>query len=83
MPPRWRTPSECAHGKPSADCHFAGATLEIDVPLGGVWIAAPAYYPEAGHLPHFARGIWQQIDLGANVNARTVLAVPGSKALCA
>jgi hypothetical protein len=50
---------------------------------GGVWIAAPAFYPQAGHLLHFARGIWQQIDLGANVNARTVLAVPGSKALCA
>jgi hypothetical protein len=50
---------------------------------GGVWIAAPAFYPHAGHLLHFANGSWQQIDLGANVNADSVLAVPGSKALCA
>ena len=51
---------------------------------GGVWVAAPAFSPNSGHLLHFARGIWQQqIALGANVNARSVLAVPGSKALCA
>ncbi len=50
---------------------------------GGVWIAAPAFYPHAGHLLHFVGGGWQQIDLGANVNARSVMAVPGSTALCA
>jgi len=60
-----------------------GATALASDRHGGVWIAAPAFYPHAGHLLHFARGIWQQIRLGANVNARSVLAVPGSKALCA
>ncbi len=60
-----------------------GATALAKDGHGGVWIAAPAFYPHAGHLLHFVAGTWQQIDLGANVNARSVVAVPGSTALCA
>jgi hypothetical protein len=50
---------------------------------GGVYIAAPAFYPHGGHLLHFAGHSWQQVDLAANVNAVSVLAVPHSNVICA
>lgn len=62
---------------------FIGATALAADGHGGVWITAPAFYPNAGHLLHFAKGTWRQVGLGANVNARSVAAVPASGALCA
>jgi hypothetical protein len=60
-----------------------GATELASDGHGGIWIAAPAFYPHSGHLLHLARGRWHQIDLGANVNAHSVVAVPRSHTLCA
>jgi hypothetical protein len=62
---------------------FIGATALAGDGHGGVWISAPAFFPNAGHLVHFANGNWRLIGLGANVNARSVVSVPGSSALCA
>jgi hypothetical protein len=62
---------------------FGAANVLASDGHGGVWIAAPAFYPHSGRLLHFTVGIWRQIDLGANVDTRSVVAVPGSKALCA
>jgi hypothetical protein len=61
----------------------SGTTALASDGHGGVWIAAPAFYQHAGHLLHYADGTWQQIRLGKNVNANSVVAVPGSKVLCA
>jgi hypothetical protein len=50
---------------------------------GGVWVAAPASYPDGGYLLHFSDGTWQEFGLAANVNAVSIVAVPHSKVLCA
>jgi len=60
-----------------------GATELASDGHAGIWVAAPAFYPHSGHLLHLARGRWQQIALGANVNAHSVVAVPRSHTLCA
>jgi len=62
---------------------FTGAAALAANGHGGLWIAAPAFYPQSGHLLYFASGSVHQIGLGANINIRSVAAVPGSDAFCA
>jgi len=50
---------------------------------GGVWITAPAFYQHSSYLLHFSRGSWQEVDLGVNIDPRSVTPVPGSGAICA
>lgn len=61
---------------------FGGTALASDG-HGGVWIAAPAFFPHPGHLLHFLHGTWYLVSLGATFAARSIVAVPGSAALCA
>jgi hypothetical protein len=42
-----------------------------------------AFYPHGAHVLHFSGGIWQQLNFAANVNADSVVTVPGTNTLSA
>ena len=62
---------------------FSGTTALAHDGHGGLWITVPAFYPHGGHLLHFTRGTWQPVNFAANVNADSVVTVPGTNTLCA
>jgi hypothetical protein len=62
---------------------FSGTTALANDGHGGLWITVPAFYPHGGHLLHFSGGGWQQVNFAANVNADSVVTVPGTHTMCA